>query len=984
MMNERSERMILKNKITKYVFGILMAVIMIAIIYPNAVKVDADDAGTSYDKQVIKDLLDKGLFSVSDSGVTLQKDDNGVMVSGSSSSINNCKFTFEKEFDFGQEKPSYIFIDGLAEVRKDVMIKFYLDDATESFASVKLQKQKKEYIWSTQKLATAQIPGSDITGKHKISFRIVAGDSSKVNFLLRFIEFVKNDLPVVNLNLDESKGLIDAMNNDPEHLTECYGDVTLQIPEGYRSEYSDKTFSTTTYELEYVRGRGNSTWSVDKKPYKMKFKNKADLFGMGKSKHWVLLANYYDVSMLRNKMTYWLGSELGMEFTPQCVFVNLVMNGKYLGSYYLCEQVRVGSSVVDIDDLEKDDDTKAATDEPTITGGYLLGMSPYGKEGEVTFSTTRENSFELESPSFEGYSNEAQLNYISNYVQKTEDAIYGKNFKDSKGIPYSDYMDVNSAIDYYWIQEISMNGDGFLSPSTYLYKKRDGKLFWGPLWDFDFVAWGATEFDGNNVAGFTQNQKTWFAQLLQDDDFYAKLKARWPAIKAKLLEASKKGGKIDQYAQEQRLSQKYNYDIWPMYDNYGSGMSNVTYNSEVERLKSWINQRVAWIDKNLNQVRPIMYSVVFKVDGKDYMRLSVEANGTLDQLPEGPTKKGYIFKGWYAKGKVNNKEYEYAIVTPITVTSNMVIYGKWVKESSVVKASTISFAMKDIYVPRFSMVVLKLGTRPFDGYTGKLSWSTSDMEIAGFYEDSGIIYTNEKEGTATITVTTSTGLVAKCRIHVVTNMVDTITKFTTDRTLSLNIGSYKKLTLNKTPGTKALGNFSFASENPSIVAVNEIGELYAKKVGTTTICIYNADSNTMQFCKVTVKATQFTKDGMKYQVTALGKVNYVRVVGVTGKKSEITVPSTVTYKNVKYTISSIGEKAFKNNANIKKIILGTNITEIGKEAFAGCKKLTSIKIKSSKLTKVGSLAIKGTSSKLKIVGPKEKQAAYKKLFSKAK
>ena len=71
------------------------------------------------------------------------------------------------------------------------------------------------------------------------------------------------------------------------------------------------------------------------------------------------MANYYDVSMLRNKFTYWLGDAIGLEYTPKCEFVNVVMNNKYLGSYYLCEQVRVGKSRVNIDDLAENDETKA-------------------------------------------------------------------------------------------------------------------------------------------------------------------------------------------------------------------------------------------------------------------------------------------------------------------------------------------------------------------------------------------------------------------------------------------------------------------------------------------------------------------------------------------------------------------------------------------------------------------------------------------------
>ncbi len=975
-----------KSRVWKIVFCVFFVGIIIVGVYKGATRVKADEVGMSYNKQIIKDLLGAGQFSTSDNGVTLRKDDtaDGVLISGPYSNISNSKFTFTNEFDFDQKSPAWIIVDGLAEIRKDIVLQFYLDNSTESFASVKLQRQKKEYNWKAQKIVTATIPGSGITGKHKISFRVVAGSDTSVTFLLRYIEFVQNDLPVVNLNLDESKGLIDAMNNDPEHLTECYGDMTLQIPDGYKSEYSDKTFSTGTYPLEYIRGRGNSTWMVDKKPYKMKLQSKADLLGMGKSKHWVLLANYYDVSLLRNKMTYWVGNALGMEFTPQSVFVNVVMNGKYLGSYYLCEQVRVGSSVVDIDDLEKDDTTKAATDEPTISGGYLLGMCSYGDEDGLSFSTTRDNTYEIESPSFDGYTNQAQYNYIKNYVQKTEDAIYGKGFKDSTGKSYADYMDVNSAIDYYWMQEVSMNGDGFLSTSTYLYKKRDGKLYWGPLWDFDYVAWGATEFDGNQTSGFTQNQKTWFAQLLQDDTFYNKLKSRWPAIKEKLLEAAKDGGKIDQYANQLDISQKYNYDIWNKFTNYGEDMSNVTYYSEVSRLKSWIKARVAWIDANINKVRPAMYRVVFQVDNKDYKDYSVEANSTLDQLPNEPTKKGYYFKGWYTKGKINNKEYEYPITSSITVNSNMTIYAKWMKESEVIKATKISFTAQDIYVPTLGMVVLKLGTKPFDGYIGKVKWSCSDSSIVELYDNNGVVYTGDKTGVVTIKATTSTGLVATCKIHVISNMVDKITSFSTPKTTTINIGEYKKIELSKTPGTKALGIFSYASQDPSIVAVNEIGELYAKKVGTTNICIYNADSNTMKFCKVSVKATQFEKSGLKYQVISLGKVNYAKCIGSTGKKIELKVPGTVTNKNVSYQVNSISDKAFKNNAYVKKIVLGANISSIGNEAFAGCKNLTLIKVESSVLTKVGKSAIKGANKKVKIEAPKNKQAAYKKLFLNAK
>ena len=366
---------------------------------------------------------------------------------------------------------------------------------------------------------------------------------------------MKNNLPVLDFEIDESEVPIAEMNGDSGHNTECYGKMSLEVPDGYISGYNSQKTKPGTYSLEYIRGRGNSTWSADKKPYKIKLMESTDFFGMGKNKHWVLLANYYDVTLIRNKITYWLGEEMGMKYTPQCVFVDVIMNHKYIGSYYLCEQVRVGKSRVNIDDLEMDDISKNITTGAAITGGYLLGMSPYTSNDNMkqSFSTIRNNSYVIESPSFDDYFNQSQYNYISDYVQKTEDAIYGENFKDSNGKHYSEYMDIDAAIDYYWVQEISSNGDAYGSSSTYLYKERNGKLFWGPLWDFDYVAWGNVD---TRTTGFDKTNATWFEKLIQDKLFVEKLIARWPAFKEKLLYACKDGG-ASQFTESKLYCKQY-------------------------------------------------------------------------------------------------------------------------------------------------------------------------------------------------------------------------------------------------------------------------------------------------------------------------------------------------------------------------------------------------------------------------------------------
>lgn len=353
----------------------------------------------------------------------------------------------------------------------------------------------------------------------------------------------------------------------------------------------------------------------------------------------------------------------------KCEFVNVVMNGKYLGSYYLSEQVRVGKNRVNIDDLSADDESKAVTSGSAITGGYLLSCEK--ADDRMNITTDKGMSFAIESPDFEDYTNLEQYNYISDYLKQTEAAIYGKGFKDSKGVSYEDYMDVDSAIDYYWVQEFSLNGDAFISGSTYLYKKRDGKLYWGPLWDFDYVAWGATEYTSNSVEGLNLDRNAWFTKLFANEKFRKKFVARWLYIKEKLLEGIKDGGIIDTYSQKQYASQKANYYVNKMYsqddileyndvlkdivndmkidENIGKtteNMAKITYDSEEQRLKQWIRERIDWIDKNISSINDYCASrqFVFMVNGKTYATVDYIFD-TGVELPKEPTKKGYSFCG---------------------------------------------------------------------------------------------------------------------------------------------------------------------------------------------------------------------------------------------------------------------------------------------------------------------------------------------------
>ncbi len=271
--------------------------------------------------------------------------------------------------------------------------------------------------------------------------------------------------------------------------------------------------------LEYIKGRGNVTWeNSDKKGYHIKLPKKEDLFGMGEAKDWVLLANDFDASMLRNTITYDFAAKSGVAFTPESTFMDLYMNGQYWGTYQLCEKVEVSSARVNIPDLSKE--TKKVNpgielsecnrfgtetvqgsasvpgtlmgyeipeNPPDITGGYLLELEIGGRYVHETagFVTNRNRAVVIQSPK---YASREQTSYIANLYQEFEDAVFEfDGINPYTGKAYYEYIDVDSFAKKYLVEEITKNMDAMIS-SQYIYKYPDkisDKLYAGPAWDYD-------------------------------------------------------------------------------------------------------------------------------------------------------------------------------------------------------------------------------------------------------------------------------------------------------------------------------------------------------------------------------------------------------------------------------------------------------------------------------------------------------------------
>ena len=321
----------------------------------------------------------------------------------------------------------------------------------------------------------------------------------------------------------------------------------------------------------------------------------------------MLLANSFDGSLVRDRLTSWLGNEIGLEYTYKCVPVDLVINEVFYGSYLLCEQVRVGDNRIEIGTPDSDDET----------GGYLLSRG-IPKVGDPDAITTRQNmKLLVKSPSHEdaeAAEDEAQRaaadkyhDYISDYVQNVEDALFGVGYKNAKGVSYTDLVDVDSAVKYWWVQQFSKNTDAFVTGSSYYYKKSDaqgGKLYWGPLWDFD-LAWGNDplrnrDIDGSAAYVLNEYKDPWLDQLMGDPKFTAKLKKFWKGtLKKTLAEATEKGGLLDRYYDEMLVSWCYDREKWgdALYADEAAAESgadvDMSLKGEIKWLRLWLNHMSA-------------------------------------------------------------------------------------------------------------------------------------------------------------------------------------------------------------------------------------------------------------------------------------------------------------------------------------------------------------------------------------------------------
>lgn len=384
------------------------------------------------------------------------------------------------------------------------------------------------------------------------------------------------NLPVISITLDN--GASPALINKQEYLPAVF---TLAGAEGLENMV-DVPLS--------IKGRGNSTWGLEKKPFALKFSEKTNLMGMGKAKKWVLLANYYDKTLLRNALTLTLGKELGIAYTPEWRFVDLYLNGSYQGNYLLTEKVEIGKERVNIDDEN---------------GGVLFEIEQQYRHDDCTYCHETPAGVHLTYKEPEekdlGADSMTELMKDNNaFLDALEAAI-------PRGIEaYSQYLDVDSFVNWYILNEFAKNYDSAFVTSCYCYRDAGGKLCMGPPWDYDTCYGNQDVATGLNPVGYHVRQAPWYALLCADQDFLGLLRQRWTAL-ADGGFFERIGGWLEEQAAIIASSQKLEQARWPgamaLPDLRGSGPVYQTYEEELAYLKRFIQQRTEWLDSQWNTRR---------------------------------------------------------------------------------------------------------------------------------------------------------------------------------------------------------------------------------------------------------------------------------------------------------------------------------------------------------------------------------------------
>jgi len=473
------------------------------------------------------------------------------------------------------------------------------------------------YHLSTQQASELLLPGSNVLAIQVHNESITSSDISSIPFFSLGIkdtsntyrvvpdwfnapvDFVSSNLPIIIINTDGQQ-----IFNEPK-ITARMGVIDNPVGGNSLSDPFNNYDGAIGIELH-----GQSSLGFAKKSYGIETRDSlgenlnVSLLDMPKENDWILYGPYSDKTLIRNALSYTLAGNLG-RYAPRIRFCELFLNGAYRGVYVLTEKIKRDKNRINITEM-----LPGEINEPEISGGYIFKKDKTNG-GDNIIQLQRGLELIIVEPKKDEIAPE-QTNWLIDHLNNFEDLLYS-------GGNYSNYIDIHSFVDNYLMVELTKNIDG-LRLSTYFHKDRNGKIVAAPVWDYNLSLGNADYNFGWTPEGWYYHTITWdnnwWLKLIEDQAFENLSRARWEELRTNQFSETYIFSLIDEWAGLLDDAQKRNFDtyqilgiyVWPnpgfpesgSFD-YNAPTSNgpTTYEEEISSLKSFIHQRLLWMDENL-------------------------------------------------------------------------------------------------------------------------------------------------------------------------------------------------------------------------------------------------------------------------------------------------------------------------------------------------------------------------------------------------
>jgi hypothetical protein len=321
-----------------------------------------------------------------------------------------------------------------------------------------------------------------------------------------------------------------------------------------------------------IRGRGNSTWEMPKKGYKIEFIDKQPLLGMPADRDWALIGNYADKTLMKNQLAFRLSAALGAYYSPRSEFAELYLNREYLGVYQITETIKIGKNRIKV---------------PSPSTTFLVEIDAKPRKDEHVYFTNLGKALNIHYPKeLNTLSQDTLVSFVNNFES------YVQFMQEYKSLSLDQWININEYILYYWIQEFAKNLDANFYTSVYFTWSTDSRIFMGPVWDFDQAFGGHNATKDTIPSEYGIRDRYWNKYLFEDADFLQKAQEFWESHRQVFMSIL---DTIDHYRAVLEKPAQNNFKRWDT--------PYATYDEAVHELRNWVAMRFIWIDQEQKKLK---------------------------------------------------------------------------------------------------------------------------------------------------------------------------------------------------------------------------------------------------------------------------------------------------------------------------------------------------------------------------------------------